>query len=138
MTKFKKGTFVRWTSKDDDGKFSHVGQVVKHAQGMIEFEVGQHGSVMGVPEDDGSFTKCKKPRNWKKAPTTTTIKTTKPKARRKNTSGTPSKKDQAIIIYRDLFGKGHGKDATIQRFQDVLDMTKAGATTYFYIAKRNA
>jgi len=35
-----------------------------------------------------------------------------------------------------VYGKGHGKEATIQRIVDVLGMSPAGAQTYFYNAKR--
>lgn len=48
----------------------------------------------------------------------------------------PSKLDQARIIYDDLAGKGHGRKDTIQRFIDVLNMTPAGASTYFANIKK--
>ena len=40
--------------------------------------------------------------------------------------------ERALVIYQDLAGKGHGRKMTIQRFIDVLGMTKAGASTYYY------
>ena len=43
-----------------------------------------------------------------------------------------SKMERALVIYKDLAGKGHGRKMTIQRFMDVLDMSKAGASTYYY------
>lgn len=49
-----------------------------------------------------------------------------------------SKAERALTIYHDIVGKGHGKEVCIQRFQDALDMTKAGATTYFYNCKKKA
>ncbi len=42
-----------------------------------------------------------------------------------------SKKEQAIVIFNDVYGRGHGRKATLQRFMDVLGMSKAGASTYF-------
>lgn len=47
-----------------------------------------------------------------------------------------SKKAGAIQLYKDIVLKGHGKDVFIQRCIDVLGMTKAGATTYFYTCKK--
>lgn len=48
----------------------------------------------------------------------------------------PSKKEQAMQIYRDLILKGHGRKIFVHRCIDVLGMTKAGAMTYFYMCKR--
>ena len=47
------------------------------------------------------------------------------------TMKTLSKKEQAIILYNDIAGKGHGRKMTLQRFMDVLGMSKAGASTYY-------
>ena len=63
-------------------------------------------------------------------------KKTAPKKPKTVKHGKVTKATQARIIVRDLYGNGHGKDMTIQRIQDVLDMTKAGASTYFYNAKK--
>lgn len=43
----------------------------------------------------------------------------------------PTKKEQAITIYGDIAGRGHGRKITIQRFMDVLGMSKATASTYY-------
>ena len=57
--------------------------------------------------------------------------------RPKNSQGSgTSKKEKALVIVRDLFGKGHSRKMTILRMMDVLGMTKAGASTYFYTAKK--
>ena len=47
-----------------------------------------------------------------------------------------TKKAQALTIYQDIVGRGHGKDTCIQRFMDVLNMSKSGATTYYYNCKK--
>lgn len=49
----------------------------------------------------------------------------------------PSKKEQARVIYNDIAGKGHGRKMTIQRFIDVLGLSKAGASTYYSNFKLN-
>ncbi len=56
----------------------------------------------------------------------------------KKTFDSLTKKQQAMIIFQDLYGKGHGKEVTIQRFIDVLNMTPAGASTYFYNCKKES
>ena len=42
-----------------------------------------------------------------------------------------TKKAEAISIYNDIAGKGHGRKMTIQRFIDVLRMNPATASTYY-------
>jgi hypothetical protein len=46
-----------------------------------------------------------------------------------------SKLEQAVAIYREL---GGDKEAVIAKIKDVCDMSLAGATTYFYSAKKLA
>lgn len=43
-----------------------------------------------------------------------------------------SKKNQARVIFNDIAGRGHGRKMTIQRFMDVLGMSKTGASTYYH------
>lgn len=137
MTKFKKGTFIKWTSKDDEGTFSHVGQVISHKAGMIVFQ-DKMGGEMGVPEDEGTFTKARKPKTWTAKRPAPAAKAAPAPKRKRRSSGKATKKEQAMTLYRDLVEKGHGKDVFIQRLQDVLGMTPAGATTYYYNCKREA
>ena len=54
-----------------------------------------------------------------------------PEQNREADSKPLSKKEQAIVIFNDVYGRGHGRKATLQRFMDVLGMSKAGASTYF-------
>lgn len=35
------------------------------------------------------------------------------------------------IIVRDVYGRGHGKDATVQRIMDVIGLNKEAATIAF-------
>ncbi|RLC84248.1 MAG: hypothetical protein DRI37_09270 [Chloroflexi bacterium] len=131
---FKKDQFIKWTSNDDGGKFNHVGQVVSNDTELVTMmtAVGQ----MEISVDDGTFTSATKPKNWgERTPAPVVVKvepvTPQPERNRRE-AGQPSKKEQAMIIYNDVFGRGHGKKITIQRFMDVLGMSKAGASTYFY------
>lgn len=126
--------FIQWISADEFGAFSHIGQQLSRKDGMITMLLNGGGTVT-FAEDDGVVESAKKPANWGEV-----VVAAEPekKAVTRTRNGGPSKKEQALQIYRDLAGKGHGKDMTIQRFMDVLGMSKAGATTYFYTCKKEA
>jgi hypothetical protein len=136
MVMFEKNKFIKWTGKDDQGKFSYTGQIKSVTDDVVVFE-DSRGSEYGIPKDEGQWAPISKPKGWKKVPAPVAKPAPKaPKATRKSSSGGPTKKEQALILVRDIYGKGHGKDMAIQRIQDVLGMSKAGATTYFYNAKK--
>lgn len=61
--------------------------------------------------------------------------TRKPAAPRVPTTGSLSKKDQAMSIYRV---EGGNKATCISRFMSDLSMSKAGATTYYYNCRKEA
>ena len=139
MKTLSKNDFVQWTGTDEDGKFSHVGQVVSHTEDSIEF-VTQHGT-MNVPTTDGHFRQISKPQDWNvslpketKKKTTTTIN--KP-TQKKVVAG--SKKEKALDIYKKMMDNGnHPKRAdVIKQFIDELQMTKAGASTYQNTCKKH-
>lgn len=46
------------------------------------------------------------------------------------------KKERAIQIYQDMIDNG-GRQAIMQCYMDELDMSKAGAMTYFYLARKH-
>jgi hypothetical protein len=48
----------------------------------------------------------------------------------------PTKQDRALEIYRDFAGQS--KDNVIAKIREQLDMSPAGATTYYYNAKKLA
>ncbi len=57
------------------------------------------------------------------------------KAKRAPKASGPSKQDRAVEIFRELNGD---KAAVISAIQERLEMSVAGATTYFYNAKKLA
>ena len=59
----------------------------------------------------------------------------KAKAKRKSTAEGPTKQDKAVEIYRELNGV---KEDVIAAIQSELGMSLAGATTYFYNARKLA
>lgn len=137
---FIKGNFIRWTDTDDEGKFSHVGQVIAHGSGLVTF-VNNDGQFT-IPEDDGKFEPARKPKSWtdvdwfavessrKSKPTVR-----KPKRKRKKSGTVPTKLDQVIELLK--------KDPPLTR-QDAIRKivaagisTPAGASTYFNSAKQH-
>lgn len=60
---------------------------------------------------------------------------TKVAAKRPRTGG-PTKQERALDIYRDFAGQS--KDNVIAKIREQLDMSPAGATTYYYNAKKLA
>ena len=60
---------------------------------------------------------------------------TKVAAKRPRTGG-PTKQERALEIYRDFAGQS--KDNVIAKIREQLDMSPAGATTYYYNAKKLA
>lgn len=122
--------FIKWTSNDDNGSFTHVGQIKMFHGDTVIFETESDG-MMGIHKNDGTFVSIKKPKGWNK-PKSFMV----PLKGKRKTSDAITKKEQALALVRDTYGKGHGRDVAVQRIIDVLGMSKAGATTYFYNAKK--
>jgi hypothetical protein len=133
MNKFNKGQFIRWTGKDNDGKFNHVGQVISHNKGTITFATAD--GTIGVSEDDGKFEVCKKPRNWSIAKP---VIENKPvpivKAKRTRSKNGESKIDLVVELLRN--------DPPVDRKDAIAKIvaagitTEAGASTYYNSAKK--
>jgi len=58
------------------------------------------------------------------------------KAAKRSRAAGPTKQERAIEIYRDFMGQS--KDNVIAKIREQLDMSLAGATTYYYNAKKLA
>lgn len=129
--KHTKGKFIRWTCKDDAGNFSHVGQVVSHANGLVTF-VTQSDGVMSIPEDDGKFSKVRKPRSW--SVDVATVKSKSLKRKKKQTKGGVSKLDLVVELLR-ADPPVNRKDA-ISKIVDAGISTYAGASTHYNNAKK--
>jgi len=115
-----KGDFIKWTSTDEEGAFSHVGRVLEVTDTNVTFETKM--CVMTVPLTDGTFESAKAFKI-----DTPVAQPTAPKQKAKATK-TGTKLERAVVIYRQM------KDATrkelIEAFVKQLDMTPAGASTY--------
>ena len=113
--------YVNFVTADAEFK----GAVVKQTKTHISIDIGN--GIATLPLEEGTIQKARAPRA-KKANAVKTVRV--PRVR---TSG-PSKKDEAIKIYRDNVDAG--KAVIIDMFMANLGMSKAGATTYFYNCKK--
>lgn len=135
MAEFKKGQFIRWTCTDDEGEFSHIGQVISHSKGMVTC-TDTNGGEFGVHESDGTFEICKKPRNWAVAKPTMKkeSKTVTTTAKSTRSEGGTTKLDLVVNLLRKDPPKNR-KEA-IDKIVAAGISTPAGASTYYNNAKK--
>lgn len=125
---YRKNTFVKWTSQDAEGPFSHTYKVQSHKDGMIT-ATNQYGNVVGIPDDEGTFRKTRTPKSWsnikaaKPAPSTP-----KPIERVRNDSTGVTKMDQVLALLSAE--RPASRKAAIALVVEELGMTEAGASTY--------
>lgn len=146
MQTFKKDSFVKFSDADNDGNFSIVGQVVgqmKTGELTIRHETG--GTLTFASDDLLKIVETKKPANWsvtnpvKKEKRTTNScigRTGMNRAidKAKRFAERTSKKDQVIELYKSM--DNPTRKEAIETFVSELDMTPAGASTYYSMAKR--
>ncbi len=128
----KSNGFVKWSCVDEDGEFQYVGEITKVdlTENFIEF-VDSKDSLHHVPLDDGKFELTEKPKNWKvNTGYFVTTNKEKPKVKRTKKSTGPSKKEAARAIFEET--KHEGRSSVISCFMNSLEMSKAGASTYYY------
>jgi hypothetical protein len=97
---------------------------------------------MSVPLDEGKFKKTSKPANWDDTAAATAVKEIEqhkqPKPKKVKKSGT--KAEKAVEIYRQLMDSNEGehpsRSIVIDTFIKQLDMTSAGAATYYATVKK--
>lgn len=143
----KKHDFCKWTSYDQDGRFTFVGEVIDiedEGKLLLNTEFG----LIGVHPNDGVTEQVEKPEKWGVPQTktvhlatsaTTISKPTKPRApRAPRVSGKPSKKEMALDIYRKMMDGGihPQRKEVIGQLVSRLEMTPAGASTYAAVCKK--
>lgn len=134
--------FIKWTSSDEDGAFTHVGQITSiNDDNTIEF-VTANGTIH-VDLDDGTFAPARKPRKWgvveiTPAPAKTrknrglgSIATKTVRKVRKQKSG--SKLEQIVTLLKNN-PPANRKDAIAKIVEAGLS-TQAGASTQYNTAK---
>lgn len=149
MSEFKKGDFIKWTSSDDEGKYSYVG-LVRSTNGVsicFETDIG----TLNIAPDDGKFVKVAKPADWdvkRKASEAAAKAAAKaPKAaakpvkvkvartpRAKKAGGT--KIDLTVALLKSKPELVGSRKAAIAAIVDAGISTPAGASTFFNAAKK--
>lgn len=127
----KSNGFVKWISSDEEGTFQYVGEITKVdlTENFIEF-VDNRDSLHHVPLDDGKFELTEKPKNWKVNTGYFVVPKEEKKVKKVKKSTGPSKKEAARAIFEET--KHEGRSSVISCFMNTLNMSKAGASTYYY------
>ena len=128
---FKKKQFIKWTSSDESGDFSHIGQVVSFDAETVTFATSS--GEMTVPINDGTFVEVSKPHTFDvKVEETSTKKKQKAVKRTRSTNGI-TKLDQVITLLRNDPPTDR-KDA-INKIVAAGISTANGASTYYSSVK---
>ncbi len=125
MPLFQPNDFIRWSSKDEEGNFSHIGEVISCTEDTVVFY--GDGYEFTVPLNDGKFAKARRPKDWSVDAPRVEIPPSTPPAKKPRAGKTGSKKERARIIFQNETERS----AIIARFQSELDMSPAGAATYY-------
>ena len=142
------GTHVQWTSEDADGKYSYKGVVSKVNDENISFQTengGEFTIMVGdgnveVIKDSGVVLKTSKKSTKKTSSKKSTKKVETKKVAHTSTtkaSKSGSKVEQAMMMYTQNIGTKSRKEI-IQMFKDELQMSDAGASTYYQNCKKKS
>lgn len=128
--------YIKWTHADDQGEFSHQGQIVALDEQRATFRT--KAGVMSVDYSEGSFEKIKaiKLDDPDPAPRTPITATREPIVivQRRRELKLDTKLAKAFELYQKLEDKS--RKNTIKVFTEQLGMTPAGASTYQAICKK--
>lgn len=125
----KRGDKVRWRSSDSEGNFTHIGVVTDITEKTVSIKT--LSGLFTVPHNDGSFEVIKNAGDARaELVDQEEVVAAKPVPSRKQ----GSKIERAVAIARSM---PHAtQKELIAMFMEQLDMTKAGATTYYYNVKK--
>ena len=137
---FNKNDVIKWTGEENGETFSYVGKVKSHKGGRLSFII-ESGGEIEIDDTDGKIEKIDRPFRVKRSssklqrPTATSVekpkKTRKPRAKKGGT-----KKQLALVIVKEVLESQGDKSDAIERLMTELEMSKAGAQTYFYNCKK--
>ena len=114
------GDYIKWSSEDEEGKFSHVGKIISLTDMWVEFVTND--GILSVKRTDGTF----EPHAAIKLAVKVEMRRQVGKAAKTAKAGT--KLAQAIEIFKGLTTPTRGE--LIAAFVSQLGMTSAGASTY--------
>ena len=116
-----------------------TGDCVSETKTHLSIDLGEGNGIACMPIADGKIEivgPAGKRRRVKRVAVQQTAAPVVAKPKAKRTKSGVSKKDRALEIYRETIH--FGKEGVIGAFMEQLDMSKAGATTYFYNCKKVA
>ncbi len=147
------GHYIQFTDSDADGQYSFVAKVTKvdttneliqlegeHPYGLVSIPFSDSDKLFQVSRDVAiERIHHAKPKNTKSVHHKTKVKDAVEKKVRTKSSAGISKKDRAINLYRGLLVPNQftpDRARVIALFVDQLDMTTAGASTYYAMVKK--
>lgn len=152
MSEFKKGDFIKWTSTDDEGKFSYVGLVRSVNGASICFET--YMGTLNIAPDDGKFVKVEKPADWDEQRAASEKRTAEMHKTNKRVAAKPAPAVKVKATRAPRAKKGGSKiDQIVELLQAQPELVKsrkdaiaaivaagistpAGASTFFNTAKK--
>ena len=143
MSNYTKGTWIRYSDVGEDGRRYRIrGEVLSFEEktGMIHLNAeSPYGNVSVSIEEEDKITIITKPKSFRKFKYAsakrdckgTSVHSLEQKVRKARADG-PSKKQRAIEMYDSTMSR----QEVINSYIDELDMTPAGAATYYAMAKK--
>jgi hypothetical protein len=137
MATYKNGQWLKWTSSDDDGPFSHTGVVSACNDKMVILDTPV-GMISCNVDGDGTFTEVKKPKN---APSTveTVVLPSLPSPAATNglkpLSECSDRVKESVSVVMTA-GPGLTRKAYIEALVEQIGMTTASASTFYNTAKK--
>lgn len=128
--------YIKWTSKDEEGEYTHTGQIVGLDETKVTFRT--KAGVMSIAYDEGDFEKMKAFKLDDPTPAprllVTSARTPVIIQNRRRDPNVATKLDRAQELYQTLTDKT--RKSVIKTFIEQLGMTPAGASTYQAICKK--
>jgi hypothetical protein len=133
----KRGDHIRWNSTDDQGNFTHTGIVTEITDKTVSMKTKM--GLFTVPLNDGSFEILKDAGDACAELMVSDEESSKPASAapsrgKRSSKQQGSKLERAIAIAKTM--PNASQKELIAAFMEQLDMTKAGATTYYYNVKK--
>lgn len=135
MDNLKVGMFVKYTDHDEEGTFSHIGEIVEIGK-KISFDTGS--AILSVPlEESNKFSLIRRPKNWKSRGTAISPKlektqTTSQVVVRTKKGGTKREQVEALVLANPEMSRKEHIDLVVKE----VGMTPAGASTYVSEARK--
>ena len=137
MATYKKGMWLKWTSSDEEGSFSHTGVVGACNDKMVILDTPV-GMISCNVDDDGTFTEVKKPKNALTTVETVVLPSPATPAVTnglKPLSACSDRVKESVSVVMTA-GPGLTRKAYIEALVEQIGMTPASASTYYNTSKK--